>query len=155
MMTDYTLALIVAQPGPLPDGLRALLIAMPQVDAVKEVCDLSSALGMAFKRAPTLVLLDSGLAGSAIWLAVRQVKAKWPRARCIFLADGVQQQYEADAAGADAVLLKGVLPSRLIATVVRLLPRRGEKEERCGVVVSSAQHSDRTRRFGRPHRLML
>ena len=154
-MTDYTLALIVAEPGPLRDGLRALLIAMPQVDAVEEACDLSSALGMAFEHAPALALLDSGPAHSETWLAVRRVKAKWPRARCIFLADSVQQQYEAEAAGADAVLLKGVLPSRLIATVVRLLPRRGEKEERCDVVVSSAQHSDRTRRFGRPHRLML
>jgi DNA-binding response OmpR family regulator len=86
---------------------------------------------------------------------VRQAKAKWPRARCIFLADSVQQQVEAEAAGADAVLLKGVPPAKLIATVVRLLPRRGAQEERCDVVVSSARHNNRTRHFGKPHRLVL
>jgi DNA-binding NarL/FixJ family response regulator len=147
--------LIIARSGPLRDGLRALLTAMPQVNAAEEACDLSTALRMAFERAPALVLLDSVLTGSEVWLAVRQAKAKWPRARCIFLADSVQQQYEAEAAGADAVLLKGVLPAKLIATIVRLLPRQGGQEQRCDVVVSSAQHNHRTRRLGRQYRLAL
>ena len=147
--------LIIARSGPLRDGLQALLTAMPQVDAAEEASDLSSALRMAFERAPALMLLDSGLAGSQTWLAVRQVKAKWPRVRCIFLADNVQQQYEAEAAGADAVLLKGVSPAKLIATIVRLLPRQGGQEEKCEVVVSTTQYNHRAWRFGRQHRLIL
>jgi DNA-binding NarL/FixJ family response regulator len=147
--------LIVVKSGPLRDGLQALLMAMPQVDTVEWVSDLSSALRMAFERAPALVLLDSGPADSEVWLAMRQAKAKWPRARYVFLADSVQQQYEAEAAGADAVLLKGVLPAKLIATVVRLLPRQGRQEQRCDVIVSSAQQNQRTRRFGRQYRLVL
>lgn len=148
-------ALIVAKPGPLRDGLRALLIAMPEVNVVEEVCDLSSAPRMAFGRAPALVILDSGLASSEIWLAVRRAKAKWPQAQCIFLADSVEEQFEAEAAGADAILLKGVSPAKLIATVVRLLPKRGGQEERCNVIVSCTQHNHRTRRFGGQHRLVL
>jgi DNA-binding NarL/FixJ family response regulator len=148
-------ALIVANPGPLRDGLRVLLIAMPEISAVEEVCDLPSALKIALGRAPALVVLDSGPAGGEIWRAVRQVKARWPHARCIFLADSVEQQSEAEAAGADATLLKGVPPAKLIATVVRLLPQRGGQEERFNVIVSGAQHNQRARRFGRQHRLVL
>jgi CheY-like chemotaxis protein len=148
-------ALIVANPGPLRDGLRALLIAMLEVHAVEEACDLPSALKMALGRPPALVVLDSGLAGSEIWLAARQAKAKWPQAQCIFLVNSVKEQSEAEAAGADAVLLKGVPPAKLIATIVRLLPQRGGQEERCDVIVSGAQHNQRARRFGRQHRLVL
>ncbi len=155
MIENGASALIVAKPGPLRDGLRALLTAMPEVHAVEEICDLPSALEMALGRAPALVVLDSGLAGSEIWLAVRQAKAKWPQAQCIFLADSVEEQYEAEAAGADATLLKGVSPARLIATMVRLLPQQGGQEKRCEVVVSSAQRNDGTRRFRRQHRLVL
>jgi DNA-binding NarL/FixJ family response regulator len=86
---------------------------------------------------------------------VRRAKAKWPQARCIFLADSVQQQYEAEAAGADAVLLKGVSSTRLIATIVKLLPQQGGQEEKRDVVLSSTRHNDRTRRFGRQHRVAL
>jgi len=138
MPTDSAFALIVAKPGPLRDGLQALLIAMPQVDAVEQVCDLSSALEVALERSPALVLLDSGLAGSGIRPAVRQAKAKWPQARSIFLADSVQQQCEAEAVGADAVLLKGTPPDRLVATIVRLLSQHGNSGESHDVVVSSA-----------------
>jgi DNA-binding NarL/FixJ family response regulator len=155
MKENCASVLIVIKSGPLRDGLQALLTAMPQIDAVEWVSDLSSAPRMALGRAPALVLLDSGPAGSEVWLAVRQARTKWPQARCVFLADSVQQQYEAEAAGADAVLLKGVLPAKLIATIVRLLPRQGSQEERCDVVVSSPQHIHRTRRLGRQHRLVL
>jgi len=155
MTESGTSALIVAKPGPLRDGLRALLIAMPEINAVEEVGDLPSALKTALDRAPALIVLDSGLAGSDIWRAVRQAKARWPQSRCIFLADAVEQQVEAEAACADAILLKGVPPAKLIATVMRLLPYRGEQEETPDVVASRAQRNDRTRRFGKPHKLVL
>jgi hypothetical protein len=44
-------------------------------------------------------------------------------ARCIFLANDVQQHQEAEAAGADAVLLEGFPAGRLVAAIVRLLPQ--------------------------------
>jgi DNA-binding NarL/FixJ family response regulator len=117
-------ALIVAKPGPLRDGLRALMIAMPQIGAVDEVNDFSSALKMVFEHRPTLVLLDVGLISGDTWMTIRQAKARWPKARCILLADDVQQHQEAEAAGADAVLLKGFPAARLVATMVRLLPKQ-------------------------------
>ena len=124
MTKDCTSALIVAKPGPLRDGLRALMIAMPQIGAVDEVNDFSSALKMVFEHRPTLVLLDVGLISGDTWMTIRRAKARWPKARCILLADDVQQHQEAEAAGADAVLLKGFPAARLVATMVRLLPKQ-------------------------------
>jgi len=48
--------------------------------------------------------------------------------RCIALADDVHQQQEAEAAGADVVLLKGFPAARLIATIEGLL----SQEEKAG-----------------------
>ena len=124
MIKHSASALIVARPGPLRDGLQALMTAIPQIDAVREMDDVSSALRVVFERSPALVVLDSNLAGSEVWMTVRRARARWPQARCIFLADNVQQHQEAEAAGVDAVLLKGFPAAKLIATIVRLLPQQ-------------------------------
>jgi DNA-binding NarL/FixJ family response regulator len=113
--------LIVARPGSLRDGLRALIAAIPQIGIVDEADDISSASRIAIEHRPTLVVLDSDTAGGEIWLTVRRAKALWPQAECIFLANDVQQHQAAEAASADAALLKGFPAARLVATIVRLL----------------------------------
>jgi DNA-binding NarL/FixJ family response regulator len=97
---------------------------MPQLDAVYEADDLTSALKATSDLQPALVMLDllARRNGEDAWLTVRRVKAKWPQARCIFLANDVQQQREAEAAGADVVLLQGFPAPRLVAAMVKLLP---------------------------------
>jgi DNA-binding NarL/FixJ family response regulator len=121
MTADCISALIVAKPGPLRDALRSLMIAMPEIDIVDEADDLSSALRASPRYTPALVLLDSGLAHDETGLMVRRAKAGWPVTRCICLVDSVQQEREAEAAGADAALLKGTPPARLVATLMELL----------------------------------
>jgi DNA-binding NarL/FixJ family response regulator len=124
MTKSCTSALIVAKPGPLRDSLQALIAAMPQIEAAYEVNDLASALEITVTCCPTLVLLDCGLNGGDSWMVVRRAKAKWPEARCVFLANDAQQHQEAEAAGADAVLLKGFPAAGLVATIVGLLPQQ-------------------------------
>jgi len=123
MTADSTSALIVARPGPLRDGLRALMVAMPQIADVGEADDIAAALKMETGCHPAVVVVDSGLAGKEIQQAVQGTKAKWPNARSVFLADDVRQHHEAEAAGADAVLLKGFPATKLVAAIVRLLPQ--------------------------------
>jgi DNA-binding NarL/FixJ family response regulator len=120
MTTSY--ALIVTGPGSLQNGLLALMTAMPQIEVVGEADDASSALEIVMEHRPHLVLLDMDLPGSEPWVLLRQIKAKWPATRCIALADDVQQQQEAEAAGAEVALVKGFAPAQLIATIERLLP---------------------------------
>ena len=116
-------ALIIAQPGPLRDGLDALVGTMPQIGTVDIVGDVESAFGLRFNQGPALVLLDAELTKDNVWLAVRRVKRKWPQARTIILAGNVEQQESAEAAGADVVLLEGLPAGRLVAAIVRLLPQ--------------------------------
>lgn len=114
-------ALIVASPGPLQDGLCALLAAMPQIARVTEADALSSALGALNGSCPSLVILDADASKGETWPVVREIKAKWPQSCCIVLANDVAQQHDAETAGADAALLKGVPAARIMAEVLRLV----------------------------------
>ena len=116
-------ALIIAGPGPLRDGLRALLSTMPQIGSVRVVNNVGSALEMDVPASPALVLLDADMAVPRIWMTVRRVKSGWPQCRIIMLVSDVEQQVEAASAGADVVLLQGLPAGRLVAAVVKLLPQ--------------------------------
>ena len=116
-------ALIIARPGPLRDGLQALVDTMPLIRALNVLNDVSSALGGETGGSPALVLLDADLSNDRVWLTVRRVKRKWPRARTIILAGSVEQQAEAEVAGADVVLLEGFPAGKLVAAIVKLLPQ--------------------------------
>jgi DNA-binding response OmpR family regulator len=96
---------------------------MPQIGAVDVVSDIHSALRAGFDQSPALVLLDTHLSDDKVWLTVRRVKVRWPRARTIILAGNVRQQGEAESAGADVVLLEGFPAGRLVAAIVKLLPQ--------------------------------
>ena len=123
MMDNPVLALIVAHPGPVRDGLRALLTAIPQVESSKEVDDASSALRIVKEHHPALVLISVDLSGDEVWDLLRQIKAERPQTRSILLVNDVHQQRLAQAAGADGVLLEGSPASKLSATIKSLLPQ--------------------------------
>lgn len=114
-------ALIVSGPGSLQSGLVALMTAIPQADIIGKVDDASLALEMVSEHRPGLVLLDTDLPGDEEWRVLRQIKARWPETRCVILADDVEQQRQAEALGADVVLLKGFPPAKLAETIERLL----------------------------------
>ena len=115
--------MIIARRGPLRDGLQALADTMPQIGALNVLNDVSSALSAEAGGPPALVLLDADLSDDQVWLTVRRIKRKWPRARTIILASNVEQQAEAEVAGADVVLLEGFPAGRLVAAIVKLLPQ--------------------------------
>ena len=120
-MNDPILALIVAHPGPVRDGLRALLTAIPQVASLKEIDDALSALQVVEEHRPALVLISVNSTDDKVWNLLAQIKAKHPQTRSILLVNDVQQQQLAQTAGADGVLLKGAPASRLSATIKHLL----------------------------------
>jgi DNA-binding NarL/FixJ family response regulator len=113
--------LIVAKPGPLREGLGALMSAIPQINRIDEVDSASLALAMVREQPPAVVLLGTFSLGDEIWRILRQIKAQWPRIRCVVLAENEQQGCEAQAAGADAVLLNGFPAARLVSTIQSLL----------------------------------
>ena len=111
------LALIIAAPSPLQDGLLALITTSDQISAVFMAEEVSVALRMVKDHRPNLVLLDSYLPGSQTVL--ERIKSQWPQTRCIVLVGSVEQEQAVKEA--DAVLIEGFSPSHLLATIEDLL----------------------------------
>jgi DNA-binding NarL/FixJ family response regulator len=117
-------ALIIASPRQLRDSLQVLLAAIPGIDHVSQIDDVPSALVMKVNHNPALVLLDSDLSNDELLAELRRIKAEWPQTQCIVLVDEEQNHKAAKTAGADVILMKGVLASKFYATVEDLLARR-------------------------------
>ena len=111
------LALSIAAPSPLQDGLLALITTSDQISAVFMAEEVSVALRMVKDHRPNLVLLDSYLPGSQTVL--ERIKSQWPQTRCIVLVGSVEQEQAVKEA--DAVLIEGFSPSHLLATIEDLL----------------------------------
>jgi DNA-binding NarL/FixJ family response regulator len=120
-MNDDKPVVIVAQPGRVRDGLQALLMAIPQIKIVGLANDVESALNIATDCAPDLVLLGIDLQNGGYGTVLGQIRARWPHARCLILADTVQQRRAAQSAGADDVLLRGFATPKLFESVHRLV----------------------------------
>lgn len=117
MATELTIALIVVRPGPLRNSLQSLMASLPQIQIVAESKDVVALLQLGAQLPPDLVLLEAGLPGNDVCAAVSEIKARWPRTRTIVLVENGDQQQEAEAAGADAVLYQGFRAVRLITLI--------------------------------------
>lgn len=124
-MANHALALIVANPGPLREGLRAALAAIPPLDEVTEVDNITTAVRLFADRSPALVLVSTGSDGSNSPESCRTIKSCWPHSPCLALVDTVGLGPVARNAGADLVLVKGVRPDTLLENIEALL-REGD-----------------------------
>lgn len=118
---NHTLTLIVVRPGPLRDGVEALMATVSRIEIIGQVEAASAALRLVFEQRPDLLLLDAGLPADESWSVLRTCRAEHPGLRCIILADDAGQAQEARAAGADAVFLKGFPADKFVRTVERLI----------------------------------
>ena len=120
MASKPVLALIVASPSSLQNGLMALLTTISQISAVMVAEEASLALRMVRDHNPALLLLDVNLPESQTLL--KQLKTDWPKTRCILLVDSVEQKE--GVTDTDAVLIKGFPAAKLVGTVEQLLSER-------------------------------
>ena len=122
MNEEFNSALIVSERPEIRDGLRALLMATPQIGSVNQVANAPQALQIIINGlCPTLVLLDVNLINGTIQELLEQIKVGCPRCRYIVLIDEANQRQEAESAGAEAVLLKGCPTCNLFETISSLL----------------------------------
>ena len=129
MPKQFTIALIVARPGPLLNSLQALMTTIPQIEMLAETNDPSVLLRMEAAMQPDLVLLDASFPGDEIWPALRQIKAEWSQTWSIVLVEDTRQQQQAEAAGADLVLLKGFRAAKLVAAIEGLLSQGDDEPD--------------------------
>jgi DNA-binding response OmpR family regulator len=123
MKSKSKLALIVSSDESSLNGLLALLTTLPQIGTVLVAEDQNLALRMIGNHYPALVILDMSLP-DALDL-IKQIRAHWARVGLIVLAkDGAQAQ-EAEAAGADDVLVRGFSAQKLITLAENLIDLKG------------------------------
>ena len=112
--------LILAKPGRIRDGLEALLRTIPQVKIVCQVKNSSTALEMVTELGPDLILLVTDLFDDEVRQFLQHLKDE-PGTQCLVLTDTALKLEQAEAAGADEVLLTGFTTRELFESVARLL----------------------------------
>jgi DNA-binding NarL/FixJ family response regulator len=88
-------------------GLRALLTTSPDIEVVAEACSGGEAVEQVEKHLPDAVLMDVRMPGMDGLTAARYIKKKWPKIRVVLLTMYDSYREEAQAAGAEAYLIKG------------------------------------------------
>jgi DNA-binding NarL/FixJ family response regulator len=112
--------LIVGVPGRMQESLHTLLKAVPELEVSRaEKGDWPFA--DAGPERPDLVLLDFGEPATELARDLAWIKANWPLANCLVLADTARQLQAARVAGADGVLLRGFAMGEFFTTLQDLL----------------------------------
>lgn len=120
--------LIVTRSVVLQQGLGALLESMPEVASVKAVRNLQSGYAWIGERQPKIVLLDDNLVGNDPNVALDKIRSISPGAKRVVLTDDIRE-VNLLPTHAEAVLIKGVQPSVVAATISNLLAKEGEERD--------------------------
>jgi DNA-binding NarL/FixJ family response regulator len=121
MPLQEPLVAIIAAPGPVRDGLRALLISITATSTIALLDGTELLSGPPSTCPPDLALIDAELFGPAIGAALQRLRSAWPATRCLVLVEDSQQQALALASGVASVVLKGDLPANLARSVEQLI----------------------------------
>lgn len=98
-------------------GLCALLSTWPEVEVVGEATNGREAMLLILECRPDVVLMDVQMPMMDGLEATRRIKSRWPEIHVIVLTIYTAQQKAALAAGADAFVIKGGSPERLLTAL--------------------------------------
>jgi len=127
-LNKITLALVIAKPGHLRNGLQSLLRTIPQIEILAESHDPSVLLKMDEEMNPELILVDASIIDEVNWSTLTKIKAVCPSTKILVLTENDQQGRAAREAGADFYLLKGFPASELANLVETSLMHDSENE---------------------------
>lgn len=96
------------------EGLCALLVTWPEIAVVGEASDGREAVRLVAEQQPDIVLMDLQMPVLDGTQATREIKQQWPDVTVIALTVYATEQTAALAAGADAFVMKGSAPERLL-----------------------------------------
>ena len=120
-LKKITLALIIAQPGHLRNGLQSLLRSIPKIEVIAESHDPSILMKMSDDIHPDVIIIDACVIEEMNWNAIETIKADWPNTRILVLTDVDQQGKRAIEAGADFSLPKGFPAAELVKLIEKAL----------------------------------
>jgi DNA-binding NarL/FixJ family response regulator len=119
------IVLLLFKPGPLRDGLNALLYTMPEVQLVAHVNDVSAALDFCLKNPNTIVIMEIKSGDSTLITRAPEMKALNPQMPVIALIHDEADREAAEQAEIDLIMDVGVRAPYLkvkIEQIVRNFP---------------------------------
>lgn len=129
MPKQTRLALIVAKPGHLWDGVQSLLRTLPEIEIIAETHCPSVLLKMGSEMQPDLILLDASLFGENILKAITKIRGEWSHTKCVVLMEDSQERQAVYDAGADLVVPQGFPATKLVAAIEELLSEHLDDEQ--------------------------
>jgi DNA-binding NarL/FixJ family response regulator len=115
------IALLVVKPGPLRDGLDALLYAMPEMQLVVHANDANASLDFCQQGTTDLVILEIRPGDRDLLAKVPDMKVLCPQRKVIALIHDEEDRGPAEAAGADSVLSVGMRATRLREVIMEIV----------------------------------
>jgi DNA-binding NarL/FixJ family response regulator len=112
---------IIAPPGPIRDGLQALMASISHSGTIQVLDSAALSRNRLDPGQPDVALIDAGRLGMAIGQALQRIRSIWPQARCLALVDDLDQQASALAAGAASAFVKDGRAAELVSAVERLV----------------------------------
>lgn len=112
--------LIVAHPGPLRDGVEALLASVPRVKVLVEEASVEGAMRKA-ARPVDLLLVDGSYSEGEIRRLLKRCLATCPEMRSIVYANNARQTQQAYRLDVDAVFMTGRPADQFVRMVEELL----------------------------------
>lgn len=129
MPKQTKLALIVARPDHLWDGVKSLIRTLPEIEIIAEINHPSVFMKMGNEMRPYLILLDASLFGKNLRKAISKINREWTHTQCIVFVEDSQHHQAAYDAGADLVLPQGFPATNLVAAIEELLLPQLEDEQ--------------------------
>jgi DNA-binding NarL/FixJ family response regulator len=116
-MAQATRVLIADDSVRAREALCALLTMWPEIEVVGEAANGQDAVRLVAECRPDVVLMDLHMPVLDGVQATQLIKQQWPAVTVIVLTVYAVEQSAALAAGADAFLIKGGVPDRLLAAL--------------------------------------
>ena len=116
-MAQATRVLIADDSVRAREGLRALLTMRPEIEVVGEAANGQDAVRLVAECQPDIVLMDLHMPVLDGVQATQLIKQQWPAVTVIVLTMYTVEQAAALAAGADAFVIKGSTPERLLTAL--------------------------------------
>ncbi len=124
---DKKSVLIVAGPGEVREGIKALLEAIPDIGLVETFSPLALAEADIKKLFPELIILDPTHEDVDCRKMLSQFRQQLPCIKVLAIVDKEEEKEECRSEGVDATLVKGFRGQSFVSAVGNLLEKDRER----------------------------
>ena len=124
------IVLLAVKPGPLRDGLDALLYATPEVQLVAHANDTNAALTFCQQHPTKLIILEVRPGDKDLLGNVKEMKALSPQGRVIAMIHDEDDRELAEMSGFDDVLSTGMRAVKLKEKIAEIIGTLINEEKR-------------------------